>query len=414
MISDLKTTNVYARHVHYYNELKKAGHEKPIIIHHGGGRSSKTTSIIQKFGVDSYQAKKPFQITICRLKMTWTRLSVLKDFGKFVSEYGIPIEPQFNPGRAIQEYMMYGSQWNFMGLDDTQRLPGMEHDKVWINEAMESTLDSFNQLDMRTSDEVVVDYNPMALDHWVYNLALRPEAKVIKSTQLDNPYLKEGVRRTILGYEPTPANALKGTADKYLWEVYGLGLKAMQKGRIFTNVTYEDTWPECQWEILGLDFGFTNDPTALIKIGLSGGKLYWKELIYETGLTNVPGPEDDKDNIHSRLEDLGISKHDLIIADSAEPKSIKELRKWGWNIQGAAKGPDSIKQGLDAIKRYPIVCMSDSMKLKREFENYKWATDRDGKLINKPVDMFNHGIDAGRYAATKRITVKKKRTHFTY
>ena len=412
-MNSLKTTNVYARHVHYYNELKKAGHPKPIIIHEGGGRSSKTTSIIQKFGVDSYTAKKPLQITICRLKMTWTRLSVLRDFGKFISEYGIPVEPQFNASRAIQEYMMFGSLWNFIGLDDTMKLPGMEHDKVWINEAMESTLASFNQLDMRAADEVVIDYNPMALNHWVYNIALRPEARVIKSTQLDNPYLAEGVRKTILSYEPTPENVRKGTADKYYWDVYGLGKKAVQKGRIFKNVTYENEWPECQWEIYGLDFGYTNDPTALVKIGLSEGKLYWKQLIYETGLTNIPGPDSDRENIHSRLQDLGIRKTDLIIADSAEPKSIAELRKAGWSVRPAKKGPDSIVNGIDAIKRYPIVVISESMDLKKEFENYKWVSDKDGNLINKPVDMFNHGIDAGRYAATHRIQIKKKTARFS-
>lgn len=383
---------------------------KKILVHN----SSKTTSIIQKFGIDSRNAIEPLQITICRLKMTWTRLSVLKDFGKFVSDNGIPIEPEFNPSRAIQEYMMFGSQWNFMGLDDTQRLPGMSHDKIWINEAMESSLNSFNQLDMRTSDEVVVDYNPMALNHWVYNLALRDEAKVIKSTILDNPYLNEGVRKTILGYQPTPENVRRGTADKYLWEVYGEGRKAVQKGRIFTKVSYSDKFPkDCKWVINGLDFGYTNDPTALVKIGLYEGKLYMKQLIYEVGLTNAPGPEGDTKNIHSRLKDLELDKNDLIIADSAEPKSIKELKKWGWNIKGAIKGPDSIRMGLDAVKRYEIVCVN-SPDLKKELDNYKYIEDNSGELTNKPVDAFNHLIDPLRYGATRRIIVKRKTMHTTY
>ncbi len=411
MSLDLKTTNVFTRHQFYYDKLKAEGHAKPIIIHEGGGRSSKTTSIIQKFGLDSYKAEKPMQITICRLKMTWTRLSVLKDFGKFVSQYGIPIEPMFNPKRAIQEYMMFGCEWRFMGLDDTLRLPGMEHDKFWLNEAMESTIHHFNQLNMRTSGEAVLDYNPMALTHWVYNLGLRPEVKVIKSTQLDNPYLSEGIRQTILGYEPTPLNIQRGTADKYYWDVYGLGKKAVQKGRIYTRVSYADKFPDdCQWIIYGLDFGFTNDPTALVKIGLSEGKLYVKQLIYETGLTNVPGPEGDTDNIHSKLLELGLNKDDEIVADSAEPKSIKELKKAGWNIKPANKGPDSVKNGIDSVKRYEIVCV-DSPDIKKELDNYKWSEDQEGNLTNKPVKAFDHALDAMRYGATKRIQKNKRKMH---
>ena len=226
--------------------------------------------------------------------------------------------------------------------------------------------------------------------------------------------LPDGIRKRILGFEPNEINIQKGTADKYYWEVYGLGKKAVQKGRIFTRVSYEDKFPdECKWLIYGLDFGYSNDPTALIKIGLSGGKIYVQQLIYERGLTNVPGPMGDNDNIHSRMLDQGLTSRDEIIADSADPKSIKEISKHGWYIKGGKKGPDSIVNGIDALKRYDIVVIN-SPDLKKEFDNYKWSEDRSGELTNKPVDAFNHGIDAIRYGAGKRITHKKKKMTTSY
>ena len=373
---------------------------------------------MQKFLLDSYknngQDRKEI-VTILRAKMTWLRATVLKDFDWLINEYGIPIYPDFNPRRGEQVYELFGAEWSFIGLDETHKLQGRKQDRAWVNEAMDCSHDDFINLEARTTKELVIDYNPLSMSHWVYDIDKRDSCHTIISTQLDNDYLPSGLRERILAFEPTDENIRQGTADKYYWSVYGLGMKAMPEGRIFTNVTYEKTWPECKWEILGLDFGYTNDPTALIRIGLSGGKLYWKQLIYETGLTNVPAEgSSDRDNIHTRMEELEINKRsELIIADSAEPKSIAELQKWGWNIEGAEKGPDSIRSGIEAIKRYPIVCMEESIDLKKELENYKWAQDRSGNMINKPVDAFNHCIDAGRYAATKRIKIKKKKFRAT-
>lgn len=410
---ELNTTNVLSRHLSAYGKLKAHGVKIPIISHCGGTRSSKTVSINQRFLIKSWENNidnKPESITISRAKMTWLRATVLKDFEWLITEYGIPIYPEFNPRRGEQIYDVFNSEWAFIGLDETHKLLGRKQDRIWVNEVMDCRYEDFINMEARTSKEIVIDYNPLAMDSWVYKLDARPECEVIHSTQLDNPFLPLGIRQRILAFEPTDENIAKGTADKYYWDVYGLGKKAVQEGRIFKNVTYEKDWPECKWKIYGLDFGYTNDPTTLVRIGLSQGKLYAKELIYETGLTNVPGKDrDDRNNIHTRLEELEIDKrHDIIIADSAEPKAIAELQKWGWNIKGAEKGPDSIRSGIEAMQRYPIVIMEDSMNAKKEIENYKWAQDKDGKLLNKPIDAFNHFIDAFRYGATRRIKIKKK------
>lgn len=411
---EFKTTNVFARHRYYRDQLKSQGIDTPILVHQGGSRSSKTISILQSNILDAYEANlqnKPLEFTAARAKMTWMRKSVLKDFGWLLAQYGIPVNPQFNPRRDDQEYEIFNSRMSFIGLDDFMKLHGMSHGHLWVNEGIEVREQLFTQLEIRTADQITVDFNPIGVDSWCYDLQLRDESKVIVSTQLDNPFLPSGIRKRILGFNPdNPENVRRGTADKYYWDVYGLGKKAEQKGKVFKNVTYVKDFPEdCKWIIYGLDFGYTNDPTVLVKIGLHGGKIYVQDLIYETGLTNLPAPgSSDKDNIHTKLEEIGLDKrHDLIIADSAEPKSIKELSRAGWNIKGAEKGPDSIKNGIDAINRYPLVLVDPSAEMKKDFENYKYSEDKDGNLLNKPVDAFNHGPDATRYGATRRI---KKRT----
>ena len=143
-----------------------------------------------------------------------------------------------------------------------------------------------------------------------------------------------------------------------------------------------------------MDFGFTNDPTTLIEIRYAHGNLYWKEHIYQTGLTNP--------DIVRKVKGLGFEGK-KIIADSAEPKSIQEIEDGGCYVEGAVKGKDSINQGIDAIKRYKCYIDSGSKNLIEEFSSYTWNKDRDGDPTNKPVDKFNHGIDAGRYALTDKI-----------
>jgi phage terminase large subunit len=149
-----------------------------------------------------------------------------------------------------------------------------------------------------------------------------------------------------------------------------------------------------KWRVFGMDFGYTNDPTTLIEIRYHADGLYWKEHLYKTGMTN---PEIAKEV--KRLE----LQREKIVADSAEPKSIEEIKRAGCYIVGAEKGKDSINQGIDAIKRYNVYIEPRSKNLIEEFSSYTWDKDRDGNPTNKPIDAFNHGIDGGRYALSKKI-----------
>jgi len=141
---------------------------------------------------------------------------------------------------------------------------------------------------------------------------------------------------------------------------------------------------------IGLDFGYTNDPTAIVQSFIDGDNIYFSELCYATRMTNR--------DIGDKLKEIGITRHTQVFADSAEPKSIDEIYHMGWNIKPTAKGKDSINIGIDMMKRYRIHVTANSLNMLKEFRNYKWAEDKNGLMLNQPVDLFNHCIDACRYS----------------
>ena len=223
---------------------------------------------------------------------------------------------------------------------------------------------------------------------------------------LDNPFLEPEVRREILIMEPTPENIAAGTADETLWKIYGLGERAQHEGVIFKNVNYVDSFPEpweCKWTVLGLDFGYTNDPTGLLKMALCRGELWLDEMLYEKGLVNIKNPRAPHlISIEQRFEELEVDKRIEIHSESAEPKSVTELQTVGYNLIKTRKGPDSIKNGIDILKRYKINITNRSLNLKKEQENYVWKS-KDGEFLNEPVDSFNHLWDPARYIVLKKI-----------
>jgi phage terminase large subunit len=183
--------------------------------------------------------------------------------------------------------------------------------------------------------------------------------------------------------------------DEQLWRVYARGYTGKIEGLIFRNHNIITELPkEAEFIACGMDFGFTNDPTTLIEVYRYNGELILNELLFSTGLTNQ--------DIGNRLTQLGFNKQKIIIADSAEPKSIEELRRMGFNVQPASKGADSIRASIDILKRFTLNITSNSTNLKKEFMNYKW----DEKDNTKPIDCFNHGIDAVRYVALNKLANK--------
>lgn len=379
-----------------YNRINQSTDEARILCLEGGSRSSKTWSVFLHLII--HRNNEGLIITIVREKMSWIRSTLLEDLIEIQERYSdfISIQPNINTNRQHQEYWINGNKFRFMGMDDPQKVHGQKQDIFWINEAVEVKKEDFDQLEMRTSEYGILDYNPAMSDgHWIVSSVLsRPDTVKIHSTMMDNPFLPEAIRRKILSYKPTPENIEAGTADETNWKIYGLGERALQKGLVYDSWKIVKEFPTTgQWHVFGLDFGFTNHPTAVIEVRLFNGELWAQEHLYKTGLTNPA--------ISERLEQI-CTKEDVIVADSAEPKSITEIRKDGWNIIGAEKGQDSIRSGIDAVRRYKLNVTEDSSNLIKELRNYKWREDADGQKDNRPVDAFNHALDALRYAVTNK------------
>lgn len=385
-IIDLECTPVFRQIWHGLNDNKVRG-----VVAEGGSRSSKTWSICQALLAVGHRQEA--RIVIARFRRTWIKPTVLDTFIKVCKSLDLWDEEAFNKTELI--YSLNGSTYEFHGLDDSQRLHGIECSHFWLNEAIETSRDDFDQLEQRCTGKWVLDYNPSTDDHWIYDSVLRrDDVRYVHSTQLDNPYLPDHIRHKILSYEPTPHNMASGTSDKFKWDVYGLGKRSRREGAIYTNWEETASWPTGgKWRCWGLDWGFTHDPTALVEVVYNDGKLWVREHIYETGLTNS--------DIAAKC---GLERHDEVIADSAEPKSIEELRRRGFRIRGVKKGTDSVRAGIDKLKSVKIMVHRDSLNIIRELKAYSWKRDhRTNQATNTPEDDNNHALDGLRYVAMEKL-----------
>ena len=367
----IKTSNVFERN---YNAPTK------IVVNQGGTRSGKTYSLCQLLIVKAFENTGK-RFSIVRKSLPSLKLSVMKDFFEILSNLDLYNEAHHN--KSDHTYTLNGNTFEFISLDQPQKKRGTKRNFLFCNEANELTWEDFFQLIIRTEEKIYIDYNPSDTHHWIYDKVLsRDDCTFIKSTYLDNPFLADELVNEI--------ERLKHTDEEY-WKIYGLGERGFSKSIIFNKVQIVGTIPEDAKEIaIGLDFGYTNDPTALIEVYEYEGALIFNELIYERGLTNQ--------DISKSLHNFGIDRRRAIYGDSAEPKSIEEIYRLGFNIKPASKGKDSINIGIDLLKRYELKVTSKSTNLINEFNSYKWQEDKNGYLLNKPIDNYNHAIDAIRYA----------------
>jgi phage terminase large subunit len=363
-----------------------------IVVNQGSSRSGKTYSILQLLILVKAFEETDAVFTIVRKTMPSLKASAIRDFFEILKNEGLYDERNHN--KTENTYMLNGNLFEFVSLDQPQKKRGAKRTYLFINEANELNLEDWIQLSIRTEKQIFIDYNPSMEEHWIYDLVIpRPDCTFIQSTYLDNlDFLPAEVVKEI--------ENLKNIDENY-WRVYGLGLPGQIKGVIFENWDQVDEMPQdFKWVAYGVDFGFSNDPTALIKVGLSGGDLWLDELIYNRGLTNQ--------DIAKWMGELGLRWLDEVIADN-QPKCIYEIKKEGFNVLATFKGKDSILAGLDIMKRYKIHITKRSINLIREFKNYKWKEDQAGKSTNEPIDKFNHGIDAVRYVCLAKVMVNRKR-----
>lgn len=365
-----------------------------VFVLEGGSRSSKTISIIQFWLLYAQiNAGNPKRIIISRAVATWLTGTVLNDFLVVLKAYGWYSDKAFN--KTLRIYKLFDTEFWFIGLDDEQKLHGMTSDGFWINEAIESSKDDFDQLEMRSGGLTILDYNPTVDEHWIYDsVCKREDCCFIHSTMLDNAFLPDAARRKILSYQPSEANFNNGTADKNKWEIYGLGLRAKIEGLIFENFTVIPEIPVyVKKRFTCIDFGYTNDVTAIAEVGIKDNALYLDELCYKTHMLT-------KDIIEMLKE---VNSDRKIISESADPRLIDEIYNAGFDIHAVEKGPGSVKAGIDKMKSMQLFVTKNSMNAIKEYRNYKNKQDKNGKWLNEPIDDFNHLIDGERYVVLMEL-----------
>lgn len=319
----------------------------------------------------------------------------------------------------------------FAGTNDPEVLKGLTQTDALLNEATEHSLEAKRQIEGRTKRYKTYDWNPSFTDHWIFTDILKQNTDdyfYAHSTFRDNPYIympfaeTNEIPRSIEKWEPTPENIKAGTASDWHWQVYGLGLRAQRPGAIYTNWEIVDEWPDkmaCTRWGYALDFGFSIDPTALVECAYFQDKLYLRECVYDIGLINLERPgEPDVDSLEGRLKDLAISKKDLIVADSAHPDLIEELRIAGYNVHGVKKISGEKKgyvlSSINRLQQQRIKVHRSANNIIKELQNYIWKTDiRTGIQRDEPIGDFNHALDAVRgfvYQQLKPRRIPEKNT----
>ena len=358
-----------------------------VVVNQGGTSSGKTYAIMQVLFWLAFQ--QPNQVvTVVGQDVPNLKKGAYRDATTIRNNSDVLtiLYPYVNEGERIFK-CINGSIIEFSSFKDAQDAKSGKRDYLFINEANGISYEVYWQLAIRTRKRIFIDYNPTAR-FWVHDLILgRAGVKLIISDHRKNTFLTEEEHERIENIE-----------DNELWKVYARGLTGMIEGLVLTNwdicesLPPEDEWKMCAY---GLDFGFTNDPSALEQVVLAHGDLWIDEKIYSTGLTN---PE-----IAQRAKGAGITSQQQIIADCAEPKSIREIQGFGLWVTSSPKGADSIVSGLDILKRYRIHVTSRSKGIIDNLRAYKWGKDKDGNNTNKPEDKNNHGIDAIRYVGLAKL-----------
>jgi phage terminase large subunit len=358
------------------------------VINIGGSRSTKTYSILQLLIVKALESKDPLVISIVRKSLPSLRISVMRDFFDILKSLDLYAVEAHN--KTENTYMLGSTLIEFFSIDDAQKRRGTKRDILFVNEANEISYEDFFQLNIRTTQTVYLDFNPSEQFWYNDKIQNRDDVTIIHSTYKDNPYLNQDQVNEIERLQFT---------DKQYYQIYALGEFAGAIDLVFSYTPVDDIPTDnAKLVALGMDFGFINDPTTLIEIWKQGNDLYLNELMYDKGLTNQ--------DIGDTMKQYGVDRYTEIIADSAEPKSIEEIRRMGYNIKPATKGPDSILNGIDILKRHRIYVTKQSTNVIKELNGYKWITDKDGNKLNKPIDMFNHALDAVRYVALNKLSNK--------
>ena len=379
-------------------QSKIARLRKRIRIVQGGTSSSKTFSIIPL--LISYAIENPMsEISIVSESIPHLKRGAIKDFQKIMILCDLYKDSQMNKS-DLKYRFKNGSYIEFFSVDQPDKLRGARRDILFVNECNNIDFESYQQLSVRTKKFIYLDYNPTN-EFWVHTELMNDiDTDFVVLTYKDNEALDVAIVKEI---EKAKEKAKTSSYWENWWNVYGLGQLGSLEGVIFNNWQIIDNIPgEANLLGFGLDFGFSNDPSSLIAVYEWNNKIICDERIYSTGLLNT-------DIIRLMTQDKRLP----IWADSAEPKSIEEIRRAGFNIKSVEKGKDSIVYGISVLQDKEILVTKSSINLIKELRSYSWDKDKAGKKLNKPIDDFNHAIDALRYFAMMHFKNSNRRFKIT-
>lgn len=355
---------------------KVAGLNKRIRAVQGGTSAGKTIAILAVLIDLAQRDEVPTITSVVSESFPHLKRGAILDFLQLMQVQGYFKDKRWNKTDYTYTFET-GSKLEFFSVDQPGKIRGPRRDRLFINEANNVPYETFDQLEVRTKEFIFLDWNPVS-DFWFYEHVLaRSDCEHIILTYLDNEGLDERIIASI--------EQRKGRAG--WWQVYGEGKLGEVEGKIYKEWAIVDEVPHyAKLERYGLDFGYTNDPTSIVAIYAHEGGYILHEIAYDRGLLN------------NQIADILLNHPKaLVVADSAEPKSIAEIKLRGINIVAADKGPDSVRNGIQLVQGQRISMTKDSVNLIREYRNYLWETDNDGHVLNVPEHAFSHAMDALRY-----------------
>jgi len=347
----------------------------------GGTSASKTISILMYLIHRAQTDKEATLTSVVSESIPHLKRGAMRDFKNIMKTQGYWVDARWNATDSMYTFET-GSQIEFFSCDSGDKLRGARRDRLFPNEANNIPFDAFEQLEVRTKEFIYLDWNPTN-EFWYYT-ELKPH--------------RDDVEECTLTYRDNEALAPEIIASieqrknrKGWWTVYGEGKLGEVEGKIYRDwQIIDEIPPEAKIVRRGLDFGYTNDPSALIDIYKWNDAYIVDEILFQKGMLNKP------------IADIILSQEDnvLVVGDSSEPKSIDEIRSYGVNIVGAIKGADSVRNGIQWVQDQKIFMTKRSINIIKEYRNYLWATDKNGKFFspNIPEDGFDHTLDAIRYA----------------
>ena len=363
-------------------KIQKLG--KRIRAIQGGTSASKTVSIIIYLIDRAQRDEVPTITSIVSESFPHLKRGAILDFLSIMSQQGYFVDKRWNKTDYTYTFET-GSKIEFFSVDQPGKVRGPRRDRLFINEANNISYDTFDQLEIRTKEFIILDWNPVS-EFWYYDkVANRPDCEHLILTYKDNEALDPRIIQTIEQRKDR----------KGWWKVYGEGQLGEVEGKIYKEWAIIDEIPHhARLERRGLDFGYSNDPSALVAVYYYDGGYILDEELFQKEMSNKQIADTIKNQRNPET---------LVIADSAEPKSIDDIKSYGINIVGAEKGKDSVVNGIQLVQDQRMSVTKRSINIIKEYRNYLWETDKDGKILNIPEHIFSHSMDAIRYATSSLI-----------